>query len=307
MNKNIFYVLALAGLTAFGSSCADPDLAPIITFDQAGKGAYVRLVEKTDALINLLDIPGSTFTYSVEFVDLERGALVSEYRLDVVYQDKNAENGDNSTGPQQLRSFSAGEFLDTPRGYKGLNDITLTADEVIRAAGIDATTILAGDNFLVKGTLTLQDGSTFTFDNSSNAVNGSAFQGFFDFSMPAGCPSDLAATHDYSSSDMFCAGTVDGQVTIEPLGAGVYVFDDWSFGAYVFCYNFDNTGNWGGIQFQDVCKVVEIPAAVDAFGDTWTFEQSFAGEEWTIKWVNTYGEFGTAIVKQPGGWDLTAR
>ena len=47
-------------------SCADEDLKPIITFDDAIKGAYVRLVDQSDRFFNLLeDVSQFSYTYSV--------------------------------------------------------------------------------------------------------------------------------------------------------------------------------------------------------------------------------------------------
>lgn len=308
MNKKIFSLLALAGLALYATSCADPELGPVVTFDTAGKGAYVRLVEeKTDKLINLLDLAASRYIYSVEFVDLEKGALVSEYRLDLTYIDNNPSNGSNGTGPVELRSYSASEFITTAGGFKGLTDITITPEDVFRAAGVDASSVKAGDQFRVDGVLTLQDGSTFAYTNSSAAVNGSAFKGHFRFVLPAGCPSDLAGTYSYVGSDFWCnGGTGTGSVNIISKGGGAYSFSDWSFGSYVSCYGGTNS-NWGTLQFNDVCKEVAFTGRVDAFGDTWTFTHSFSGEEWTIEWVNTYGEAGKAVITKTGGWGLTAK
>ncbi|MEZ4994236.1 MAG: hypothetical protein R2824_27685 [Saprospiraceae bacterium] len=105
MNKKIFSIMAAAGLVLFASSCADPDLGPIVTFDTAGKGAYVRLVEDNgNQLINLLDLAASGYQYSVEFVDLERGDWPRNCLMRDS-SDRNPDNGDNSTGKIELRTL----------------------------------------------------------------------------------------------------------------------------------------------------------------------------------------------------------
>lgn len=308
MNKKIFSILALAGLALYATSCADPELGPVVTFDTAGKGAYVRLLEESgDKLINLLDIPSSSYTYSVEFVDLEKGKLVSEYRLDLTYIDNNKDNGDKSTGPLELRSWSSSEFTDSPTGFKSVTGITIVPDDVFRAAGVTAADVKAGDQFRVDGVLTLQDGSTYSYTNSTSAVTGSAFKGHFRFTLSAGCPSSLQGTFAYDGSDFWCDGSSgSGQVEIKSLGGGRYSFSDWSFGSYVACYG-DTNSNWGNLAFTDVCEEIAFTGRTDAFGDTWTFTHSFAGEDWTIEWVNTYGEAGKAVLHKPGGWNLTAK
>ncbi|PHN07228.1 hypothetical protein [Flavilitoribacter nigricans] len=307
MNKKILSILALAGLGLFATSCADEDLGPVVTFDTAGKGAYVRLLEDNgNLLVNLLDLSQSEYVYSVEFVDLEQGDLVSEYRIDLVYQDRNTDNGDNSSGPNEIMSWSASEFVESERGFKSVMDISITPDDLFRTAGVDASTVKAGDRFVVKGTLTLEDGSTFTADNSTAAVNGSAFAGHFDFVLSAGCPSDLTGTFDFVGSNFWC-GAADntGSVTINALGGGSYSFSDWSFGAYPACYG-GNAAGWGTLAFTDVCEEVSFTGRTDNYGDTWTFTSSLSddGTEWTINWVNTYGEAGTGTVINPAGWDF---
>jgi len=301
-------LLFFGAILVLATSCKDDNLAPIATFDNAEKGAYVRVVEQGDNLVNLLDVAGSAFTYSVEFVDLEQGGLVSEYRLQLVYDDNNPENGDNSAGPIEFRSWSSSEFETTATGYKGLSNITITGPEVIAAAGTSADQVLAGDNFRLIGSVTTTEGATYTASNSSATVNGSAFRGFFNFTMPAACPSDLTGSYAYTSDDSWCgAGAVaDGSVDIVSQGAGVYVFNDWSFGAYGPCYG--AVAAQTSLNFTEVCTEVSITGNVDSYGDTWTFDQEIDGAVWRIKWENTYGESGQTFITHPAGaWPFTLK
>ncbi|MEZ4994234.1 MAG: hypothetical protein R2824_27675 [Saprospiraceae bacterium] len=112
-----------------------------------------------------------------------------------------------------------------------------------------------------------------------------------------------------TSTDLSSGATAKaevGSVTINALGGGAYSFSDWSFGSYVACYGGTNS-NWGSLQFTDVCETVSFTGFTDAFGDTWTFDQTIEGEEWTITWSNTYGEAGKTVIYKPGGWNLTAK
>ncbi|MEM1122239.1 MAG: hypothetical protein AAGJ18_17470, partial [Bacteroidota bacterium] len=288
------------------TSCKDEDLAPIATFDAAQKGAYVRWTEQGSTLVNLLDVNGSAFTYSIEFVDLEQGNLVSEYRLQLIYEDNNPENGDNSAGPLEFRSWSASEFETTATGFKGLSNITITGPEAIAAAGTTADQVLAGDNFRFVGSVTTTEGTTHNFSNSSSTVNGAAFRGFFNFTMPAACPSDLTGSFAYSSADSWCGqGAVpDGTVDIVAQGGGVYTFSDFSFGAYGPCYG--STADQPALTFTEVCTEVSFTGFVDSFGDTWTFDSDIDGAVWRIAWENTYGESGETFITNPSGsWPFT--
>lgn len=304
MNKHKLSIL-FGVLLTLAWSCADEDLSPILTFDKAGKGAYPRLINESDKLINLFDIDGSEYTYSVEFVDLEQGDLVAEYILELTYEDADLDDGDASTGPLEFRSWSASDFVEVSSGFKGVENITITANEAIAAAGITPEEVNPGDQFVFDGRLVLEDGSVFTAENSTATVRGAAFQGHFSFTLPAACPSSLEGTYSYVGSDYWCGEDgISGEVDIEALGGGVYTFSDWAFGAYVACYGGGAAGG-GDLSFADVCNEVSFVGFTDSFGDTWEFTSSVDGEEWTIEWANTYGESGKAVITSPGGWGFT--
>ena len=145
----------------------------------------------------------------------------------------------------------------------------------------------------------MTDGRVFSAENSSPAITGAAFQGHFDFTLPANCPSDLTGTYDYTTTDVWCDGSmVTGTVDIVAQGGGVYNFSDWSFGAYGPCYG--STANQPGITFDEVCAEVSFTGFTDSFGDTWTFTSSIDGNDWTIGWENTYGESANSVITFPG-------
>jgi len=203
LNLGIFLGVLLTLLAA----CKDEDLAPIVTFDAAEKGAYVRLINQTNGNINLFDIENSVMEYAVEFVDVEQGGLVSEYRLQLSYEDNNPENEDNSVGPVAFQTWTAADFTVNQDGFVGLDAIRITATEAITSLGINAEEILSGDQIRFIGSVTTTSGQTFTRQNSSAAVNGASFRGFFDFNMRAFCPSNLEGTYQYQTvaNTVICA------------------------------------------------------------------------------------------------------
>ena len=288
-------------VTLFIAGCANEDLKPILTFEDSGKGAYIKLIEESSKLINVLDettINSSTYTYSVEFKDVQNGGLVSEYRVDLIYDPV---SGNEQTVPSFL-SFTSSDFTDSPDGLKSVTDITITGAQILQALGLQPSDLSPGDNFLFEGFIDLEDGRTFGFDNSSAPVRGGAFQGHFNFTLPAACPSDLTGTFEYETTNIWCGGDpVTGTVDIEARGGGVYEFSDWAFGSYGACYGGGSAG--GEILFTDVCTEVSFTGFVDSFGDTWEFTSSIDGNEWTIEWSNTYGESATSVIKYPGGED----
>ena len=218
-------------LVAVVFSCKDDSKAPVVTYDSAGKGAYIKSFTSSQSgglLINILsqaNFDASQFGYSVEFVDGEGGKRVTNYTITVEYDDV---TGVNSKSPITLRSYDAASFTPAESGNLGVANISITAADVTSALGLTYADLNAGDEFTLRGSLTTEDGGTWAASNSSATVRGTAFQGFFDFSMPAGCPSDLTGTYNFVGSNYWCDGGGDtGTVTIQSKGGGSYGFDDW--------------------------------------------------------------------------------
>lgn len=297
----------IGALLVILSGCVDEDLAPIITFDSAGKGAYARFVsDQGSTLVNLLEAESaSSYTYTVEFVDLEQGNLVAEYVLELIYNDNDPDNGDNSSGPSVFKSFSPSDFTTNDKGLKEIT-VNVTAAEMTAAAGTTFDALSAGDEFTLDGRVVLQDGSQFGRENSSATVNGSAFRGFFDITFNCNCPSDLTGSYAATSTDIWCgAPDQTTTVTIDAQGGGVYKFSDWAFGSYA-CYGGGSAG--GDLTFTDVCTEVSFTGFIDSFGDTWTYNSTINGNLWTIAWENTYGESATSVVEYPSGdWPITLK
>lgn len=307
MNRNKI-VLALAMLIFFTFSCKDEDLAPIVTFDSATKGAYPRLVQESPSkLINLFDISGSSYTFTVEMIDVQQGTLVAEYVLDMSYEDNDPSNGDKST-TVEFTKFSQSDLTTNAEGYRQAPEVTITGTAALQAAGLSEDDVSAGDNFRFNARVVLEDGAIYNAANSSSSVKGASFRGHFSFLMPAACPSSLEGTYEYSTTEAWCDGTgTTGTVELVNAGAGRYYFNDWSFGAYSVCYSATSVANSTSITFDDVCLEVFFTGFIDSFGDTWTFESDIDGNNWNISWVNTYGESAKSTVVFPGGVPFTLR
>lgn len=298
MNKlNILLIGAMLLL----ASCADEDLKPIITFDDAGKGAYPALIEEGDRQINLFDVAGSAYTYSIEFIDLKGGSLVSEYALDVSFEDK---SGEKSAGPNRLRSFSSSEFETNGSGNKAISNITISSGDLLSAFGLSADDLAPGDNFAIDGVVSTTEGQVFRASNSSAAVNGAAFRGHFAWNMPVGCPSSLGGTYDVELVSAWCGNDPSGlgayTVTLTSTSSG-YDVDDFSFGAYNVCYGPTSARPLGNLRIVDVCNDISITGA-SQWGELYTWsDMSIDGSTWQFTWVNDYGEGGTSKVIRTDG------
>ena len=133
LNKIFIFLTALAYLVG----CADESLEPVLTYDNSGKGAYVKLISESDKLINVLNestINSSSYNYSVEFVDVENGDKVTEYRVDLTYEPVSG----SDIAVSSFLSYSADQFTVSEDGLKSVQDITITAPEVLSALGISA-------------------------------------------------------------------------------------------------------------------------------------------------------------------------
>ncbi|MEM6803745.1 MAG: hypothetical protein AAF696_20235 [Bacteroidota bacterium] len=175
----------MAGLMI--SSCADEDLSPIITFDKAGKGGYVRLVELRSDIFDLTQAQSTAVDFDVEFIDLEDGALVNNYSINVEYVDNNPDNGDNSVATTPYLSFGRGDFGTSVNSKVGIS-VNISMSAVANELGLNIDDLQALDLFRFTASITLDDGQVFTAANSSAAVNGAAFQGFFNFDVNVTCP-----------------------------------------------------------------------------------------------------------------------
>lgn len=180
---NIKELLVLALSIFFFASCGNENLKPIITFEDAGKGAYPRLVTESQRVIYLSDIDNSAYTYTVEFVDVEQGDLVAAYDLVVKFEDNYLDNGDNTTGTFALNSWEAADFTTNSSGFKTLENITVTANDIIAAVGLNPNLLGPSDVFSISGFVTTLDGSVYGASNSSPSVKSPVFRGHFDFNI----------------------------------------------------------------------------------------------------------------------------
>ena len=301
MLKNKF-LLFFGAILILATSCKDENLAPIATFDAAEKGAYPALIEEGVRDINLFDIAGSSYTYTIEFIDLEQGALVSEYALQLSYEDGDASDGDNSAGPIEFKSWPSSSFETNANGFKGISNITITASEAMAAFGL--TDLGPGDIFRFVGRVTTTSGQSFMASNSSAAVNGAAFRGHFNFNLTAICPSDLAGTYTAISTGIWC-GADDGyttEVTLTADGKTAYDVDDFSFGAYDPCYGAGAGRPLGNLRLVDVCNKISVTGQ-SQWGEVYTYSNmSVDGNSWKFTWVNDYGEGATTELINPAGW-----
>jgi len=177
MKKYIYSGLVLMAAVLL-NSCADDSKQPILTFEQLGKGGYPRLLEVTSGEYDLNNISSSNFSYMIELVTIDKGANVQSYEVNV-----NFNGGANSL----WKSFGQGDFTTNAAGFKEIS-VSIPLSEAAATTGVDVNNLVAGDKFTFDTKVILTDGTSFAFGNSSAAVNGTAFKGFFKPSSIVTCP-----------------------------------------------------------------------------------------------------------------------
>ena len=206
-------------------SCKDDSLSPIITFDQAGKGAYVKLTKLVAGEYDLANFNDSKFEYEVEFVSEKKGADIASYDVYVKFVDNNPDNGDSSADEKLYKSFGKSDLSVVASGLNGLT-VSIPMKDVASLLGVAQADIKARDIFSFRGELKTDGGAVFTHDNSTSAINGPAFQGFFDFSSKVTCPlSDdqfvgeyvLTYVEDPQAFGVSAFGPDGMTVTLEPI------------------------------------------------------------------------------------------
>lgn len=313
LHKKSYVIWILALIVLVTTSCEDEDLAPIVTFDSAEKGAFIRRVSETERrAINLDDLSNSIYNYQVEFVDIEDGATITEYIVNLGFEDNTSINGSNSVEPVEFRRFGTSDFITNEDGFVGVAEQTVTVSEMLSALGLTEDQIFGGDDFEFETRIITQDGSVFSFDNSSATVRSStnAFAAHFNFDLRAFCPSTLAGTYSYVTTSFFCdsTATITGEVALDAEGNSNggedYTFSDWSFGAYDACIAPGETIS-DGLSLREVCETLEFTSNRDGNGITWSFDSSVDGTEWTINWSNNADESGSTVITNPDGWNFS--
>ena len=185
MFKRLLPAVAAATLLA---ACADEDLAPVITFTDLEIGAFPRLVNFAVGEYDLNNLGSTAVEYTIEFVDEDEGNNTTAYRLYATFQDRNEDNGDQSSDEMLIRDIAV---ADLPRNENGLPEVTITvpSTEIVSTFGLDESALLAGDRVVFRGTVIRADGTEFGESNSSSAIT-NAFQGLLNFNAVYTCPLD---------------------------------------------------------------------------------------------------------------------
>lgn len=303
MNKFIKYILGLLLAVSF-HGCTD-FVEPAIPYSDFDTGVYLRTLSATPNF-NFFQLGSAKFTLVVEAVDIEDGKTVE--KVDVLVRRR---RGQTLSPEVQVKTVPASEFKphtiidpivheSTGSKYPAAT-IEITVAEALQRMNLTAADIAGGDFLEFRLILTDKKGRTFTNSNlSPDIAGGQYYRSPFFYRVPFVCPSELAGTFDYVQTDMFCDGQITGSVTwTQVAGTTTYTSSDFSFGSWVHCYGSGTAG--GTLRISDACNQISVTGQ-DQFGDRYTYTiDKVEGTKLTIKWRNTYNEFGTVVLTRRDG------
>ena len=327
--KNIYKSLFFISVFVFGG-CEDPDKGPIFLYEDLELGAYARLVsnEEGENLVPIVSESGFddfSHTYQVEFVDGSRGSLVSAYKVDVEYLPLG--KAENKMEKKDFISYASEQFVDGDSGFKQIPETAITSQALIDAFGLSFADLSPKDQFRFKGGVVHENGAVYNSENSSSTVNGTFFQGYFDFTLFVGCETSLDKSEHvvkggyiFETTVTICKGEIVSKTITDTVRVtrnstvpiGEYSFDDWSFGVNKDCFG-EKTPPQTGFVFTDVCGVVEFSSSssTDDFGNKWNYTSSVNQNQWTIVWDNGSDQddiakiAGSTVITFPGDVPFT--
>jgi hypothetical protein len=298
-------------LMLFISSCTD-FVEPNIPYATFTNGAYLRTIARTSTSFNFFDLANSGFAITVEAVDNENGATVETVEVRVRHrrlipgvglQYIPAPGPNNTVNDVLLKTLTLSDFQPNTESKFLRSTIEVSAPEMLAALGVTAAQINGGDAFEVRLKLTDKFGRVFNDINASGDVKGGAFfRSPFLYDVSVVCPSDLAGTFEFTSSEMSspfgaCAGTITGSVTFTVATPTSYTVSDATFGFWD-CYG-DTFG--GNVRLNDACGVLSF-SGTDKYGDSYTFNFiSVTPAELTFVWRNSSNETGRVVLKSNAG------
>ena len=335
--KLIKYTFLLAVIFSI-VSCSDKDRS-FTEFDDLEKGAYGRLIDGPNGILDFEDPAGSGLEFSVEFYDENDGQNVDKYEWTVEFP---------GFAPAMIASKSKSDFSpsSTGTGLPGTT-ISFTFQDVLDALGMTLDDIVLGEQYTFIGTLTKSDGSVYSASNTGgNVISSSPFSGFFSFrkgidNLP--CIHTLSGVFDVKSkaTDQMagigwdgCGSEWSGQMTWtaehdeSEFGAGVYnlfttdpdlgvQFNDFAFGSFYPCYGADaesampngTDGTAGSLRLNFDCNKGFFTGA-SQWGEIYELTNMEAtGADLKFNWTNDYGEGGEVTLTRRDGsnWPIDMR
>ena len=305
----------LMSLLVVSTACVD-FIEPNVPYATFNTGLYLRTLSGLGQTFNIFTLPGSNFNLELEAVDAEEGETLETVEIFVRHRRLIAGVGfeyipaGTSTQVNQvlIGTLTKADFQKAtenpnhPTTLYRRGTFSISLEQVVQALGVTLADIEGADAFEFRLKATDRFGREFNDLNRSPDVQGGFFyRSPFRYDVPVICPSELADTYRFESTDMTsgfgsCPGTITGEVTLtqnkNAAGnniPGSYLVSDATFGFWD-CYG--DSWDDGEVALNDACGRLSF-SGTDKYGDQYTFNFiSNDGQALVFTWVNSFDETG---------------
>jgi hypothetical protein len=308
------------------SACVD-FVEPNIPYKTFNTGLYLRTVTGGNVSFNFFALNSAEFFVEVEAVDAEEGATLERVEFFVRHRRLIPGVGFNfkPTGTSSqvnqvaIGSLTKDKFVKAtenpnhPTTRYLRSTFRISTADILKALNMTTADVAGGDAFEIRLKATDRSGRVFDDNNRSADVQGGFFyRSPFRYDVPVVCPSDLAGTYDYISTQMesaygSCPGSITGKVTLTKVGTTTtYTVSDATFGLWG-CYG--DTWGAGNVRLSDSCGILSF-AGADKYSDAYTFTFiSNNGTDLVFRWRNASNETGVVTMKASASkpWPNTLR
>ena len=170
--KKLLFLFAAALISAH---CSDDDKAIDQVFEGVTNGSFIRTVEFIQADLDLND-PDDRFDVIIEQQDVEDGGLLESIDVYASFIDRNPDNGMISDSEVLIDNIKKEDIATGPVGLPRLN-LNYSLQELLTPLSISMGSLSCGDQIILRLTVKLTDGRTFTVGSGSSCVI--AFETFF--------------------------------------------------------------------------------------------------------------------------------
>ena len=270
-------------------------------------GTYLKTITAPPS-INFFDLDNSPFKATLECHAENKANNVKIVDIFV-----NHRRGNTVTKEVLLGNVDGSAFTITGDSQWPRANVMFTMAQTLTKLGFSKTNLKGGDFLEYRLVLTTIDGKTFSNNNMSTSLTEDYYKSPFFYRLAVVCPSSLAGTYDYTTTDITasvadggdpaaCGPRISGKVTLTASAtAGEYTISDGTFGQYGCAWG-DNPAT-GSIRFTDACGKIGMKGA-DQYGLLYSLSYiSHTDTELKFKWKNDFGDSGiTTLKRSSGAW-----
>lgn len=181
--KYLKYIITAVLLVSITACSVNEDNFPIdLDAVLNNNGAYLRVLSVDEPVYNFVDLPNARYVFTGEVFDLEEGNLLESVEFNVGFRsfERDPVTGqpvlEISENPNPILTVPASEFV--RGGGRNLPQVTFTiplSDVLAALDGVTEADLELGDTFLLRWTVNLTDGRSFSGSDASADITGGAF------------------------------------------------------------------------------------------------------------------------------------